>query len=488
MTIKKLALKGIKWTAASQLARIILQYLTTFILVKLLSPSDYGLMAMSVIVIGFLEIFKDLGTSSALIQQKKINDALLNSVFWLNLFFGAAITFLLFFSADLIALFYNEPRLTSILQVLSITFFISSIGIVHKTLLEKNLNFDFLAKIEVISSFLSSIVGITMALLGYGVWSLVFQSLVNTLGISISLWLFYKWKPRFVLKLSEISKIVKYSSNLIGFNIVNYGVRNADYLLIGKFLGDVSLGHYYLAYRIMLYPLQNITAVISRVLFPVYSEIQDDNAKFRFTYLTVAKAIAIITFPMMFGIMGVSDSFVKVFFSEKWNSELLIILLIIFSPLGLIQSVSSTVGLIYQAKGRTDMMFKWSLFAGIVFITAFIIGLKWGVLGVALSYFISYLLVTYPSFAIPFKLIELKFSFFISNLYKIFLSGFVMYVVVFIFSLFFNGVLSDVYILLLSIIIGVFIFIFMSYFINKRDTLAFLKMLKEGVLQRDYRK
>ena len=153
------------------------------------------------------------------------------------------------------------------------------------------------------------------------------------------------------------SGIGKYSLNLVGFNTFNYFARNADYLLIGRFLGATSLGIYMLAYRIMLYPLQSITTVISRVMFPAYSQLQDDDARFRSAYLRTAGMIALVTFPMMAG-LWVSDRahVVLTIFGQKWAQA--IPLIKVLALVGMAQSIGATVGAIYQAKGRTDVMFR----------------------------------------------------------------------------------------------------------------------------------
>lgn len=331
MALLASAISSVKWSSISQVARQVLQILTTIVLAKTLSPSDFGLMSMAMVVIGFLNIFRDLGTSSAVIQRRDLSEKLLSSIFWVNVLFGTAVTIVVYFFAPMVASFYNEMRLTPVLKLLSASFLISSAGITQQALMERKLEFTKLARAEIAATFFGAAVGITLAFSGAGVWSLVFQALSSAVVSTILLSFFFSsWRPRLLFDFTETKEVARFSLNLSGFNITNYFVRNADYLLIGKFLGAQELGYYSLAYRIMLYPLQNVTSVISRVMFPVYSRIRDDNKKFKIAYLDVAGTIALITFPMMLGMMGVSNYFVSVFFGEKWR--VVSLLLIIFSP------------------------------------------------------------------------------------------------------------------------------------------------------------
>ncbi|NEP26870.1 oligosaccharide flippase family protein [Moorena sp. SIO3I6] len=178
MSLKRVATSGVKWSLVSQVGRQVMQFVTTAILARLLSPSDFGLLGMAMIVIAFIDLFKDLGTSSAVIQRKNISDALLHSLFWINVALGILGIFVIFVISPLAASFYQEPRVTSVLRFLSLNFFISGISILQKAILEKNLAFNTLAKIEICAIVSASFVGIGSALLGFGVWSLVYQSLV----------------------------------------------------------------------------------------------------------------------------------------------------------------------------------------------------------------------------------------------------------------------------------------------------------------------
>lgn len=476
MSLKKQATSGIKWSSVSQIGRQVMQFATTAILARLLSPADFGLLGMATIIIGFVELFKDLGTSAAVIQRKNLSESLVHSIFWINVAFGILGTIILFITSPLVANFYEEPRVAPVLMLLSITFFISGISILQKALLEKDLAFNKLAKIEIIAVLNGSAIGIVSALLGFGVWSLVYQLLTVTTVTTILLWIATRWKPKLVFSWNEVKQVSSYSLHLTGFNIFNYFARNADYLLIGKFLGSQSLGYYTLAYRLMLYPLQNISAVLSRVMFPVFSQVQNDNARFSRAYLKVVATIALVTFPIMIGLWAVSEPFILTLFGSQWQP--VILLLMILAPVGMTQSLGTTVGTIYTAKGRTDWMLRWGIGSGILVTFAIVIGLQWGIVGIATAYATATAILTYPSFAIPFHLIGLRVSDLIAVVWRPFFASLLMLgVLMSLKMLILPTSLANGWVLGILVPVGIIVYLLASWLINREQIRQLLGIL-----------
>ena len=471
--------RGLKWSTISRISQQGLQYIATIILVGVLSPDDFGLMAMAMVVIGFLDIFKDLGTSSAIIKEENPSNELKCSLFWVNVGFGLLIFVIIYFASPLLAVLFNSSKVELVLQLLSLSFLFAGFSIQQKALLEKKMSFQILSLIELFSSAIAFLVAVYLALNGFGVWSLVWQVLSNTFLSTVLIWIFSNWKPGLLFKFSELRKITAYSANLVGFNIINYFARNGDYFLIGKFLGDHELGHYYLAYRIMLYPLRNITLVISRVIFPAFSKIQHENAKLREAYVRITNSIAIITFPMMAGLALVSFNFTEAFFGENWDTKLVAHIIIILAPVGALQSIISTVGNIYQVKGRTDWMFRWSLFASTLTLLGFIIGLKWGITGVAISYLITNVLMIFPVFMIPFKLINLSVVKFLIS-FKLTILSVVGMIVVLLCALYLIAdKFNDIITLSILIILGIGSYLLISFSINKDKLIEIKSMVSK---------
>lgn len=406
MASKSAVVSGVKWTSISTMSRRILGLLANIVFARLLEPGDFGLVAMAGVMLGFIEIFKDLGTGTALIREKAPSERLLSSVFWLNCGFGLAMTALIVALAPLMAAFYKEPRVEPVVMVMAISFMLSALSIVQSSILTREMAFEKLAKIELSAAVLSYAIGIGAALYGAGVWSLVYQVVANSALATLFIWGAGRWRPRLLFAWDEIRAITGYSLNLAGYNIFYYFAQNLDKFLIGRVLGTEALGLYDLAFKLMAFPMQAISAVFTRVMTPYYAQAQDDLPRFRQAFLRVAAAIAFITFPLMFGLLAVREQFVFVVFGDSWVD--VIPLLAMFAPLAAARSVLTTTGSIYIATGHTGLQFRWGVVSNLIVFAGLAAGLHWGILGVAAGFTITSLLLMYPNFSIPFRLIGMR--------------------------------------------------------------------------------
>jgi O-antigen/teichoic acid export membrane protein len=319
---------------------------------------------------------------------------------------GTVATVTLIVLAPAIAWLFGEARLTSIVRVLGVVPFLSSLSVVHTSLLLRRLDFRRLAVAEVSGATIGGILGVFLALRGFGVWSLVYQTVCAASLISAGTWLAARWRPRRTFAIAPLRSIAAFSLNLTAYNVLNFVARNADNFLIGRYLGAQSLGLYDLAYRVMLSSLQFLSGAVTRALFPVYARMRDDDRRFAAAYLRVIAVTALIAFPLMFGLMGVAGAFVDAVFGPAWAP--VVPLLLILSPVGALQAIGTTVGNIYQAKGRTDLLMRWAAIAGLLIVAAFMIGLQWGVIGVAACYALVSYALAYHLFEIPLRLIDMR--------------------------------------------------------------------------------
>jgi O-antigen/teichoic acid export membrane protein len=479
MTLEQKTIIGVKWSGISQIFRQGSQIITSIILARLLAPEDFGLLGMALVFTGLVAIFNDFGIGSAIVQKQNLDDKNISSIFWFSLLIGFFVLLIIIAAAPFIAIFFNQSALTPIISVMSLSFIFISLSTVQNSLLLKNLKFKKLTFLEVFSTIFSGVLGISLAFLGYGVWSLVWQSVTATIVYTLLVWITNDWKPKLYFDWKDIKSIIGFTGNLSGFNLLNYFSRNADKLLIGKFLGAIDLGYYILAYTIMLYPLSNISSVLSKVMFPTFSQIQHDNFKFRLFYLKLTKYIAFITFPLMLGLFAVANEFISTIYSEKWAP--VIFLIKVLSIIGLGQSIGTTVGSIYLSKGKTDWMFRWGIFSSIIVVGAILIGMRWGINGVAISYAIASLLLTYPSFAIPFRLINLKFKDFVLNLKEEAATSLIMFIIVMaVLTIQRHFLFSSKIILISSIAIGVMSYLVAVIAINNST----YKELKNHILSK----
>lgn len=409
INLKQKTISGIAWNTIGKISNQILQFILSVILMRLLLPSDYGLLAMAMVLIGFASIFNEFGFSSALVQNQNINESHRSSIFWLNIIIGSILTLLFFILANTIARFYNNENLTVVIKYLSFSFLISSITIVPGTLLQKEMRYDLINKIDVSIVLLSGILSVYLAYTGWGVMSLVFQSLFSQIVKVPLLYTASKWKPNFIFNKNSIKELFAYSAYLTGFSIINYGARRSDDLLIGKFMGADSLGIYSRAYGLMLMPINQVIGLVSNVMFPALSSIQNDKERVKRIFLNVIQVLAFITFPMMIGLIAVADNFILGIFGSKWAEVIPIIRILAF--VGVLQTIANPSGWIYTSQGKTDWMFWWGVFGSGSIIIAIVIGVLIGsIYSVAIAYLIINIILAYPVIAIPGRLINMKFS------------------------------------------------------------------------------
>jgi O-antigen/teichoic acid export membrane protein len=410
---------GLVWSGGAQIARQTIQLVMSIILARLLEPHDFGLIGMVVVVTGFGHLFTDLGLGAALIQRQQLTQAHLSTVFWLNLIMGGGLTVLIISIAPIIAMLYQEPALIPLTRVLALNFLIGAFRVVQYSLLQKDIDFQKLSCIEITASLLSGGMAISAALLQAGVWSLVLQSLLFTTLVSLMLWWSSSWHPSFVFHLTAMKDLIGFSSNLLGFSVFNYWIRNLDDLLIGRYLGSAALGIYTRSYSLMLLPLSQVSAIVTRVMFPALSSIQHDTPRVRHLYLRATRSIALVTFPLMIGLLVVARPFIFCVYGSQWQA--VIPVLQIFCITGMGQAIGTTVGWIYTSQGRTDIMLKWGIFSGSIYVVSFLVGLRWGVLGVATSYTLfGYVILWYPGWTIPGRLIQLHFRDMVKNISGVF--------------------------------------------------------------------
>jgi PST family polysaccharide transporter len=411
-------INGITWSIASRLGRLALMFVINVILARLLSPREFGLIAMITVITSFASLFTELGFSAALVQKQDVRPVHLSSIFWLNLGAGLILTLIFIAGAPLIAHFYQEPMLTPLTILISTNFLIGSLNIVQNTLLTKSLDFKTLSIVEISALAVAGTVAIAMALLGFGAWSLAAQSVIISAVSAAMLWILSSWRPSFVFRWAAIKDLLGFSMSLFGTKVLNYWVRNIDYLLIGRFLGSSPLGIYNRAYDIMLFPLVSVSQVLSRVMFPSMSIIQEDKQRVASLYLKMTRAIALVTFPMMLGLFVVVELFVLVIFGTQWAG--MIPVLRVLSLVGMTQSIGTLNGSLYLSQGKADLQLRVGLVLKTIAILGIVIGLQWGIVGVAIGYATASFINSYPSFYFAGRLVNLTYWGLLRNLAGVF--------------------------------------------------------------------
>lgn len=406
-TFQQKTVRGIGWSGVSQIGRQGIYYVIFIVLARILSPEEFGLVAMITVITSFATIFAEMGFSAALIQKQDIQQNELSSVFWLNVAAGIGLTGIFVAGAPLIARFYDEPILLPLTILIAANFTVGSLTIVQKTIRTKKLDFRSLSIADITAEILSGTVAIFLAYMGAGVWSLAIRSVLLTTIVSIILWRLGGWRPAFIFEWKALKNLFGFSLNHLGTQLLNYWVQNLDYLLIGRTIGPQPLGIYRNAYTVMLLPLANVSRVISRVMFPSLALIQDDKARVRHLFLRMTRTIALVTFPMMVGLFVVSEPFVLAVFGDQWSP--MIPVLRVFCLTGLLKSVGTLTGNLYLSQGRSDLQLRVGLLVHTIAMISIVIGLQWGILGVAIGLTVATILNSYPSLYYAGRLVNLTF-------------------------------------------------------------------------------
>lgn len=397
-------LNNVKWVSYSQIIKVASQLLGMVVFSRYLTPREIGLMSMTLIVVNLANIFRDLGSSAAIIQRENLTDSLKCSVFYLNLALGLFLFILGISFSGVVSSFFNEPEISWMIKFISIAFPINSITAIHLALLERESKFNKTAKVEIFSSLISLGVAVFFATHGAGVYSLVIQTLLYSIISAIGFWMGSGWMPSTKFRLHDIKSIFSFSSNLVAFNFINYFSRNADQIIAGRFFNATILGQYSLAYRIMLFPIQNITFVLTRSLYPILSRMQHNYTESADIYLKTLKTIAIIIPPLMMGLAVVSYDFVIVVFGPQWTP--IVDMIIWLAPIAIMQSMVSTTGSVFMSHGKTNTLLYISIYNAILQIASFVVGGIYSIDVLIKLYLIANIFMFIPNMALAMKILR----------------------------------------------------------------------------------
>lgn len=456
---------AIRWSAASKYGAMLVQFAVSLLLARLLAPEYFGLLGMATVVTGFAKTLKSLGFNAVIIQRKDMDHALLSTLFWGNLAFCSLVTILLILASPIASWIYQDSRVAPLVAVLALNIFLNSFCTVPSSLLVRKLEFKKLAVREIGGVVASAIVGVSFALADFGVWALVFSTTASSLTIVVMLNVVEPFWPSLTLDRTRLKECLKFGLNITGYNIFSFFSKNADNLIIGVFLGPLALGYYSLAYRFMRLLRDSVSRLISRVLFPKLSELQDDDNKLAKAFLRTVCGVALFTFPAAIGLALLAGPLVEAFLGTKWMPAVPAISSL--AIVGAIQSLTVLSGPIYLAKQRADWMFRWGIVVSIAYVLAFLLGVNWELNGVAWCYMVANVILVVPEFMIPFKLVDgLTMRRLLMALAPFVFATIVMTVVLAPISFFVNRSIGPEYGLGISMAVGAFTYITTMMFLR----------------------
>jgi len=376
-----------RWALAGRLVTQLTRFGVSILLARLLDPEAFALVAVAMTAILALEVLRDLGTGSAVIQRREVDDQLLTTVFVLNVAIGAVLTAAMALGAGAIAALFGTSEATPVVQALSAVVIVQSIAQTHHALLRRDLRFRSVATVDMASALVTAAVSIGMAVTGFGVWAMVWGNIAGVVVGGITAWSASGWRPRGGVAPRRLGDIAHYSLNTTAFNVVRFVLREADKVLVGRVLGVGALGIYSLGQRTVRYPVESIGQVLMSVLFPAFARIQDDDAALRRGYTRATGAIALVVLPVMIGVAVCADPIVDVVLGEKWRA--IVPLLQCMAPAGAIAAVTAAVDTIFSAKGRADHLFRVGFLRASVTLAGVVVGLRWGLPGLAIGYLVA---------------------------------------------------------------------------------------------------
>lgn len=392
--LKGHSVRGGAITMSAQAGKFVLQTGSTIVLARLLTPQDYGLVAMVTVVTQFIALFKDLGLSQATVQRTEINQSQVSTLFWINV--GASL-FLAVLTAALtpaIVWFYDEPRLTSITLVLACSYLFSGLGVQHAALLNRQMRYGALGIIDTLSLAAAITIAIVSTQFGAGYWALVILPITNGIFHTAGHWIACDWRPGPPSWGSDIRSMLAFGGNLTGFQIINYFSRNLDNVLIGWYWGPQALGLYAKAYQLLLLPLQQINGPIRAVAIPTLSRLVDSPDRYKKAYLGIEEKVTMLTLPVVVFLIATSDWLILLLLGPQWMEASRIFAWLSF--VALTQPVAYTTTWLFISQDRTRHMLQWGMIGGAISMSSIIAGLPWGPVGVAASYAITGLCIRTP--------------------------------------------------------------------------------------------
>lgn len=390
--LKRRAVTAVKWTSFSMIIVAILQFVQLIILSKYLSPEEFGLVAIVTVVVGFAQIIVDMGISNAVIHKQNTTKNQLSTLYWLNLISGFFLTVTMFLLSELIAYFYDNQELAPLLQLLSFSFCINSLGNQFLVLLKKRLHFNLIAKIEILSVTLAFLAAVAFAYLGFGAYSIIYSTLIKATSSNVILILFglRRDKPSLVFEFNEVKDYLNFGLFQMGQNIVGYFNTQFDVILIGKLLGTEVLGVYSVTKQLVMRPSKMMIPVITQVAFPIMAKIQNDTVRLKKIYIKIINYIASINFPIHVVMVFLAKEIVLLLLGEKWIETIEIFqLLAIYA---LLRSTMSPAGSLVLATGKIKLGLYWNLAVLIYIPIAIYVGHFYGIVGVALALIIYQLI------------------------------------------------------------------------------------------------
>jgi teichuronic acid exporter len=388
MSFRARIIAAVGWTASGRFLGQLVAWGVTFVVIRILSPQDYGLLAMATVLTGFAALFSEFGLSWALVHARELDTQTLRRAFGLVLVVNGALSAFVFAVAPLVAAFFGEARLTDIVRVLGIQFLIFAPGVIPDSMLQRKLEFKWRSLVELSSTIAGAATTLGFAVAGFGVWSLVYGSLLmavwRTVGINMAHPFLHL--PSFVFR--GLGRLFAFGGYVALSKFLMYLYLSADTVIGGRVLGKEQIGYYSVGMSLASLPLLRISVILNEVAFPAFTHIQDERDRVGGYLLQSVRLLSLFAFPVFWGIAAVSPEIVGVFLGAKWEPAIVPLqLLALVMPVRMIgQLMSPTL----QGMGKVKLVVVNQLLACVVMTVAFLVGVQFGIIGLSLAWLIAF--------------------------------------------------------------------------------------------------
>lgn len=376
-SLQQKTVRALSWSFLEAAAQRGVQFIVGIVLARLLFPEQFGLIGMLMIFMAVSQAFLDSGFGAALVQKQKVTQTDLCSIFYFNIAVGIAAAGLLSFAAPWIAAFYKQPVLTSLTRVMSLTVVINSFGLIQNTILSKEIDFRTQTKVSLISGVLSGIIGITLAALGSGVWSLAVQQIAGAFFRTGCLWLYSAWRPALVFSVDALREMFGFGSRLLLSSVLSQLFDNIYLLVIGRLFSAAELGFFTRAKTLNDVPSQTLSQIVGRVTFPVFSTIQDDRERLKRGLKKALTMLVLLNFPVMIGLAMTARPLVLALLTEKWAP--CVPYLQLLCAAGLLYPLQLINLNVLQSLGRSDIFLRLELIKKALIAVGIALTWQWGI-------------------------------------------------------------------------------------------------------------
>lgn len=396
-SLKSRTKKGLVWSSIERFATQGIQFLFGIILARILSPADYGIIAMPLVFLAIAQCIIDSGFSAALIRKPELTEEDLSTAFYFNISVGVICYLVLFFSSPLIADFYNTPILADLLKVTALATLFNPLCAVQQAILTRKIDFKTQAVVSLFGAIVSGVIGLFMAYHGYGVWSLVCQQVGGYVIRTILLWILGRWKPKLKWSWQSFQYLWGFGSKMLGSGLLDTIYNNIFPIVIGKFFSANDLGNYTRAQQFATLPSSNVSGVLQRVTFPVLSSIQNEDERLAKNYRKILKLSAFLVFPLMLMLSAIARPLVHIVLTDKWDGCVILLQIICFSMMWYpIHAVNLSL---LTLKGRSDLFLRLEICKKVVGVCIMCVtiphGIVWMVCGNIVSSMIALIINTY---------------------------------------------------------------------------------------------